>query len=296
VALLVKKEVMSEQSAYQKRFGAYTEDSKYPPNDFIQKVLGRSTIRGFKDQPLEEGQLELLVAAAQSAASSGMLQTWSVIALTDKESKERLLNTERALGTIGGVDSYNTVAIRGCSVFLIWLADLHRADSILKAHAEERNIDPDLLLQTSRAEYHLKAIIDATIAAQTFSLAAESQGLGVMYCGAVRQLSADHFIENFNLPPLTFPIFGMAIGHPLDERYGLVKARLPTSIVLHHDSYKPFTDMSRLTEYNKIHKKYSGSFHLVRKDYVERLIERMAVSFDKKNVANSLKQMGFDFK
>ncbi len=287
---------MADQSAYQKRFGGKVEDTKYPPNDFIQQVLGRATVRRYKDQPLAEGQLELLKAAAQSAASSGMLQTWSVIALTDKESKARLINSPQTESTMGSVDSTNITALNECPVFLIWLADLHRVDNILKAHAEERGIDPDLLLQTSRAEYHLKAIIDATIAAQTFSLAAESQGLAVMYCGAIRQFPAQHFRDNFNLPDLTFPIFGMAVGHPLHAWFKPVKPRLPTDIVLHYNTYSPFTDMSKLDTYNQIHKKYSGAAKLINKDYVERLIERMSVADSKKSVANSLKQMGFDFK
>jgi nitroreductase len=288
---------MSEPSAYQKRFGGSVEDSKYPPNDFIEQVLNRYTIRGFIEKPLAEGQLELLVAAAQSAPTSGMLQTWSVIALSDSESKERLINTPRAQETIGSVDSLNTTALKKCAVFLIWLADLHRADNILRAHAVERNIDADLLLQTSRAEYHLKAIVDATIAAQTFSLAAESQGLGVMYCGAIRQLPAQHFIDNFNLPRLTFPIFGMAVGHPLPffKAIKRIKPRLPTDIVLHHGSYKTFDDMSKLNNYNEIHKNTNNSPALHNKDYADRLIERMAVSHDKTGVAQSLKQMGFDF-
>jgi nitroreductase len=290
---------MSEQSAYQKRFGGSVEDSKYPPNDFIEQVLGRFTVRSFKDQPLADGQLDLLIAAAQSASTSGMLQTWSVIALTDKESKSRLINSPRVLNTMGSIDSYNVIALNECSVFLIWLADLHRVDSILQAHAGERNIDADLLLQTSRAEFHLKAIIDATIAAQTFSLAAESQGLGIMYCGAIRQFPAQHFKDNFNLPHLTFPIFGMAVGHPTDfiKRIKPVRPRLPTDIVLHHGSYKTFDDMSRLDTYNEIHKhRRNGSSVLYNKDFVDRLVERMSVTYDKKDVAASLVQMGFDFK
>lgn len=287
---------MADQSAYQKRFGGKVEDSKYPPNDFIERVLGRATVRRYKNQPLAEGQLELLIAAAQSSASSGMLQTWSVIALTDKKHKDLLIETPAAKITMGSVDSSNMVALEECAVFLIWLADLSRADNILKAHAKEYNIDQGILEQTSKAEYHLKAIIDAAIAAQTFSLAAESQGLAVMYCGAVRQISIDHLRKAYNLPPLTFPIFGMAIGYPMVDWYKPVKPRLPTDLVLHYDSYKPLTDMSKLDDYNKIHKEqFTGSYKLVNKDYVERLIERMAVTDDKKAVGPSLRQMGFDF-
>jgi nitroreductase len=286
---------MADQSAYQKRFGGAVEDTKYPPNDFIERVLSRATVRRFRDQPLADGQLELLIAAAQSAATSGMLQTWSVIALTDKAHKDLLIATPAAKITMGSVDSSNMLALDECAVFLIWLADLNRVDNILKAKAEQYNIDPEIIAQCSKAEYHLKAIIDATIAAQTFSLAAESQGLAVMYCGAVRQISIEHLAKSFNLPPLTFPIFGMAIGYPMVDWFKPVKPRLPTDVVLHYNSYKPFEDLNKLEEYNQIHKKYNGSNKLINKDYVERLIERMAVTDDKKAVGPSLRQMGFDF-
>ena len=119
-----------------------------------------------------------------------------------------------------------------------------------------------------------------------------------MYCGAVRQIPAEHFIENFNLPPLTFPIFGMAVGYPnaFVQAVKRPKPRLPTDIVLHHGSYKTFDDMDRLDPYNTVHKTFNGSPALYKKDYVDRLIERMAVAYDKKYVTQSLKQMGFDFK
>jgi len=283
-------------SAYQTRFGGSVEDSKYPPNSFIESVLKRATVRRYKPKPLADGLLELLVAAAQSAASSGMLQTWSVIALTSNESKEQLYNTPKTMEILGSVDASNVVAIKECAVFLIWLADLSRVDTILKASAEERNIDPDILLQTTRAEYHLKAIVDATIAAQTFSLAAESEGLAVMYCGAIRQFPIEHLQKVLNLPPLTYPVFGMSVGYPLVESFKPVKPRLPTNVVLHHNSYSLFDDMAQLDKYNSIHKKYNGSIKLQGKDYVDRLVERLAVSDSKKSVAEGLRQMGFDFK
>jgi nitroreductase len=283
-------------SAYQTRFGGSVEDSKYPPNEFIEAVLKRATVRRYKPLPLADGLLELLIAAAQSSASSGMLQTWSVIALTTSESKERLYNTPETLNILGSVDSSNVTAIKECAVFLVWLADLSRIDNILKSHAADRNIDPDILLQTTRAEYHLKAVVDATIAAQTFSLAAESEGLAVMYCGAIRQFPMEHLQATLNLPALTFPIFGMAVGYPLVESFKPVKPRLPTSVVLHKETYKLFDNMADLDTYNAIHKKYNGSIKLQGKDFVDRLVERMSASNSKKSVAEGLRQMGFDFK
>jgi nitroreductase len=270
-------------SAYQTRFGAPIAEPTAKTTAVIEQQLERSTCRSFKPEPLEDGVLELLMASAQSAASSGFLQTYSVIALTTPEEKAKLFTTEQSSRAIGSVDGQNVRAINNCSVFLIWVADLHRIDFIL------RNIttDEDLLKQPTRAEYHLKAIIDATLASQAFSISAESMGLGVMYCGAIRQIAAEHFEKEFNFPKLTFPIFGMAVGYPGDDFVSRPKPRLPTDIVLHKGGYKTVEDMTALTEYNKI---YEDKF-----DYFTRLTERLSVSYDKTAVSNSLKQMGFNF-
>jgi nitroreductase len=270
-------------SAYQTRFGAPIEEPKIKSTTVIEQQLKRSTCRSFKPVPLEDGVLELLMASAQSAASSGFLQTYSVIALTTPKEKAKLFTTGQSCRAIGAVDGHNFKAINDCSVFLIWVADLHRVDFILR----NTSSDSELLKQTARAEYHLKAIIDATLASQAFSISAESMGLGIMYCGAIRQVSAEHFEREFNFPKLTFPIFGMAVGYPTDDFVSRPKPRLSTDIVLHQGTYKQLDGMNELTNYNKV---YEDKF-----DYFTRLAERMSVSNNKTAVSSSLKQMGFNF-
>ncbi|CAB4241753.1 NfnB Nitroreductase [uncultured Caudovirales phage] len=270
-------------SAYQTRFGAPITEPAAKTTAVIEQQLKRSTCRSFKPGTLEDGVLELLMASAQSAASSGFLQTYSVLSLTTPEEKAKLFTTAQSRKAIGAVDGQNVGAINNCSVFLIWIADLHRVDFILRNTVS----DPELLKQPTRAEYHLKAVIDATLASQAFAISAESMGLGVMYCGAIRQIHAEHFEQEFNFPKLTFPIFGMAVGYPGDDFVSRPKPRLSTDIVLHKGKYNTLDNMDDLTEYNKI---YEDKF-----DYFTRLAERMSVSYDKTAVSNSLKQMGFNF-
>ena len=270
-------------SAYQTRFGAPIEEPKIKSTAVIEQQLKRSTCRDFDPRPLEDGVLDLLMASAQSAATSGYLQTYSVIALTTPEEKAKLFTTAQSRQAIGSVDGLNVTAINNCSVFLIWVADLHRIDFILRNTVT----DEEVLKQPTRAEYHLKAIIDAALASQAFSISAESMGLGVMYCGAIRQIHAEHFEREFNFPKLTFPIFGMAVGYPSKEFVPRLKPRLATEIVLHKGEYKQLNNMNTLTEYNEI---YQDKF-----DYFNRLAERLSVSYDKTHVSNSLKQMGFNF-
>jgi nitroreductase len=273
---------------FQSRFGLPLDAPNIPLNEYVESQLARSTVRDFTEEALAPGTLEVLLAIAQSASTSGGLQTYSVLALTKQEDKEKLFSTMESRNAIGAIDSRNVKVIMSAPVFLIWIADLARVDFLLNKIYETTPFDAEILKQTSRAEYQLKAIIDATIAAQAFASAAESMKLGIMYCGAIRQIPAELFEKEFDFPKLTFPIFGMAVGHPtpsaLSQR---VKPRLQTKTILHNGKYEP-TNFNEVVEYYKV---YTDG----RYNYTERLVERLAVSWTKTNVSSSLRHMGFNF-
>jgi nitroreductase len=273
------------------RFGNNYKAPDVQGSKLVERQLKRSTVRSFVPLPLEEGLLELLIAAAECSATSGALQSYSVLTLTTPEEKAKLFTTPQSQMAIGAVDSNNVKAINDCSVFLIWIADLSRIDFLLK----EKTTDKDLIAQTQRAEYHLKAIIDATIAAQSFAMLAESMDLGVMYCGAVRQIPAEHFEKEFNFPKLTFPIFGMAIGYPDNNFRRSIRPRITTDVILHKGTYKPLTCVEDFEEANKLYQGSVDRNNAERVAYSERIVERMNVSNNKTNVSNSLKHMGFKF-
>lgn len=106
--------------------------------------------------PLPPGTLEILVAAAQSASSSSNLQTWSVVAVEDAQRKEKL-------SPLAG----NQEHIRQSPVLLVWLADLARLTHV----AESRGLPHEGL---DYLEMFLTAAIDASLAAQNATVAAES--------------------------------------------------------------------------------------------------------------------------
>lgn len=275
---------------YQKRYGTVVPEPLAQPNEFVSALLGRGSKQKFNGKPLEPGLLELLIGAAQSAPTSGMLQTWSVIALTTPEEKSKLYTdtglTPSNITIIGGTDSSNFTAINSASVVLIWLADLSRVETIL----QNAEVNDRTRAQTTRAEYHLKAIIDATIAAQTFFMAAESMGIEGTYCGAIRQLPITFFENTFNLPKYTFPIFGTIHGYT--DSTTIVKPRLPTDLVLHHGSYTKMESTEELVGYNKVHIKHSSK---LRSTFENRVIERLSPSASKEGIGDALRHMGFDF-
>jgi nitroreductase len=82
-------------------------------------LLSHRSVRGYRSDPLPEGTLESLIAAAQSAATSSNLQTWSVVSVNDPEKR-------KALAAIAGGQKH----IEQCPIFLIFIADVSRNERL----------------------------------------------------------------------------------------------------------------------------------------------------------------------
>jgi nitroreductase len=201
----------------QTRYGT-AKTSDHALNPTLETLLQHRSVRSYEDKSLAPNTLELLVAAAQSASTSSNLQSWSVVAIEDPERKDRLAR-------IAGDQEH----IRACPLFLVWLVDLARLDAL----GARRGLARDSL---DYLELLMVGIIDATLAAQNAALAAESMGLGIVYIGGMRN-QPEAVAAELGLPPRTFGVFGMCIGHPNPERVASVKPRLPQQAVLHREQY-----------------------------------------------------------
>ena len=113
-------------------------------------------MRAYEVDALPKATLETLVAAAQSAATSSNMQTWSVVAVTRPD-------TKAALAAVAGHQAH----IEQCPLFLVWDADLSRLEWV--GLAAERRLEALPYLET-----FLVAAMDAAIAAQNAAVAAES--------------------------------------------------------------------------------------------------------------------------
>lgn len=204
--------------------------SVHAGNDTLATLLNHRSVRAYLPDPIDEGALELIVSAAQSASTSSNIQAWSVIAVRDPGRKARLA----AL-------SANQKQIIEAPVFLVWVADLSRLDRIAGQIG-----DPAVGLD--RLDSFLVGVTDTTIAAQTAAIAAESLGLGVVFIGAIR-ISPEKVAAELGLPPRAFPLFGLVVGKPDPSRPASVKPRLPQSVVLHHERYDTSAEAGGLAAY-----------------------------------------------
>lgn len=206
------------------------ETPALPSNDVVDVILAHRSWRSFKSDPLPDGMLETLLAAAQSAATSSNLQSWSVVAIQDKARLRELME-------IGD----NQKHIADAPLTLCFLCDLSRLANV----ADRINHKRDAL---DYLESFVVGAIDSALAAQNLCVAAESFGLGTCYLGALRH-EPERMAAFLKLPPMTMVTFGLTIGWPDETKPAFMKPRLPQSSVLHHDVYDPAQAIAPVSDY-----------------------------------------------
>ncbi|RFU61983.1 oxygen-insensitive NADPH nitroreductase [Peribacillus glennii] len=207
-------------------------------NEVIERILNHRSIRSFEDKPLTEDQIHTIIESAQAASSSSFIQAYTIIGVTDRKKKA-------ALAQVAGSQEY----VEKNGHLFVFCADLHRHDVI----AEMENKDLGEPLEST--EKFMVACIDAALAAQNASLAAESMGLGICYIGGIRN-DLPAVSEILQIPTRVVPLFGLTVGYP--EKITDKKPRLPLTNVYHINGYQQEKDtfIAELREYNDIVSRY----------------------------------------
>jgi FMN reductase (NADPH) len=198
-------------------------------NPTVEQILSHRSIRRYSSEPIPRETIELIVATAQRSSTSSNLQAYSVVAVTD-------INTREKLSTLCG----NQKHIAQAPVFLAWSADLNRLDRVCSLRGYKQN--------HAFVENFLIAAVDAAIAMQSAAIAAESLGLGICYIGSIRN-HPEEVVQLLGLPDRVFPISGMTLGIPAEEP--IIKPRLPLNEVLHWGKYDQSDQDQHLSAYDQ---------------------------------------------
>ncbi|MCB4825547.1 nitroreductase family protein [Roseicella aerolata] len=247
--------IPTQQAALAARYGAAVPPTG-PWNATIAGLLDHRSVRGYRPDPLPPGTLETLVAAAQSAATSSNLQTWSVVTVEDPAARA-------VMAEVAGAQKH----ILECPLFLVFLADVSRNDRL--GQAEGRALEGLPFLET-----FLVAAIDAALAAQNAVVAAESLGLSTVYIGALRNDPA-RVAETLGLPPGAVGVFGLCVGYAKAGAEGEVKPRLPQSIVLHRRRYDALGEPAARTSYDAEMRGFSQRNEMAADTWTARVIARI---------------------
>lgn len=184
-----------------------------------ESLLERRSIRKYSDEPVEDRLLEDLLKKAFRSSTTGNMQVYSVIITRDKNKKLELLPSH-----------FNQGMVTEAPVVLTFCADFNR----FTKWCGHRNAVPgyDNFLS------FFTAAIDALLVAQTFCIAAESEGLGICYLGTTTYM-AHNIIETLKLPVGVVPVTTVTSGWP-DEKPEQPD-RLPPEAVIHHEIYHDYS-------------------------------------------------------
>lgn len=236
------------------------------------------SVRRYLELEVTESQVATIVAAAQRASSWSNLQAWSVIEVRDVGRKHRIA---AAIGS--------APYVKEAPVFLVWVADLARNDAVMR----EQGVEAETLHLMDNT---LVCALDVGIVAQSALLAAESLGLGGVFVGGIRN-APETVISELNLPHLTFPMVGMAIGVPHSEEATGAKPRLPLAGVLHSEQYDGDAWRDATAAYDAEYREYFEGQGATNRSWASTVAARLGkpeAMLGRHTMRASLREQGFD--
>jgi nitroreductase len=269
--------IAPKTEALERRYGANAAPKAGPWNEHLDLLLSHRSIRGYRADPLPEGTLESLMAAAQSAASSSNLQLWSAVVVRDHATKV-------ALAEVAGGQKH----IEQCPLFLVWLADHSRSERL----AGDENVT---LEAPPHFETFLVAALDAALAAQNAVIAAESLGLSTVYIGAMRN-DPLRVKALLGLPDQTMAVFGLCVGYSAADTDNEVKPRLPQPAVVYAEKYGNPEEPALRAGYDTLMTEFSDRQGMGAVSWSRRVLDRLGPLKSmngRETLSATLKAMGF---
>ncbi|MEE2954616.1 MAG: nitroreductase family protein [Pseudomonadota bacterium] len=184
-------------------------------NTKLTDFLSRRSIRVYKNDPVPEDLIQVLIACAQSAPTKSNLQQYSILVVKEQSIRSQLAPW-----------CPRTKGLEYVPVLLVFCADIRRNQSVAKFRRKR--------YANNNMDTFLNATVDASLSMGFFVAAAEAAGLGCAPLSSLRD-NIDAVSDILNLPKGVFPVAGVMCGWPKVEGY--VNQRLPQSVIVHYDRY-----------------------------------------------------------
>jgi nitroreductase len=189
-------------------------------SDIKEQIIHHRSIRKYKPEPIPDDTLRQILEAGIAASNTGNMQVYSMIVTKDEDLRKQLWEAH-----------FRQNMVLQAPVHITFCADVNRFSKWCRARQAEPAYE-NLL-------WFCNAAVDATLASQNVTLAAESFGLGVCFLGTAIY-NAGRIIDILKLPKGVIPITAIAMGYP-DEQPPLT-GRLPLKAVVHNETYREFSD------------------------------------------------------
>ncbi len=205
-----------QAQSYQARFGV-AKDHDWPEEAYqaLRPLLERRSIRKYKNEPISEGLLDLILACTQSAPAKSDLQQYSIVVLSDP-------------ARIAEISEFvpSNAWIAGAPVVLVFCGDINRSRRICAMHGRSHIND--------NVDSYTNTVTDAAIAMATCIRAAETVGLGCCPLSVIRN-EVDAASSLLGIPKGVYPLAALGLGWP--DETPKVSMRLPPSAVIHYERY-----------------------------------------------------------
>jgi nitroreductase len=225
---------MQNMSATLPAHDASTADAPVPENDLTRLLAKRGTVRSYKSDPIPESWVNAIIEYGMRAPTSSNIQAYSVVVVTNPESKKKLAE-------LAGDQQH----IIDCPVYFAICADLTRVAHAIGMHGKE--------FPGRTFESGLVSSLDACLVGMTMSLVADSFGLSNVMIGGMRTKPLE-VAKVLKLPPRCYVVFGLCVGWA--KKPAVAKPRQALSGVVHHDFYDPKARAQAIADYDKDLAKY----------------------------------------
>lgn len=201
--------------------------------DILEIIDNRASCRSFLDKEIPPDVLNRILEAAVKAPSGGGFQNYSIIKVTDREKRERLVKYSR-----------NQRFIARAPVSLVFCIDYRRMKRI-------NEVEPAPFAEAEHFTNFWMSVIDTAVCAQTACLAADALGLKSVYIGNILNVG-DQVSELLNLPDYVLPSIMVTLGYCV--RSPKPSLKYDTGVLVHDEEYHDMEIDQLLSEYRK---KYS---------------------------------------
>lgn len=204
--------------------------------DVLEVMKNHRSYRQFdQEYQVSEDELKQILQASRQAPSWMNGQMYSIIVIKDRKIREKLVE----------LNPGNPHMLQS-SVFLIFVADLHRTEKVAQHY------QMDYLIEES-VDPLITAVTDTALALENAVIAVEALGLGSVVVGSIRK-DIEKLSALLNLPKKVFPVAGLSIGKPIVEMN--LKPRLPEAAVIHYDTYQEY-DYNLIEDYDDTMEKFA---------------------------------------
>ncbi|MFC1935831.1 nitroreductase family protein [Chloroflexota bacterium] len=156
-------------------------------NETIASIMGRRSVRRYRDIPVDRDTIEVLLRAGMAAPSASNRQPWEIIVVTSKETLEELTRVKS--GT--------------------WM--LRQAPLCIAVCSNRERFYPEPEAQELWVQ-------DCSAMTENILVAATSLGLGTCWCGVFpRQRNVEEVAKILGLPDGIIPLNLIALGYPNED-------------------------------------------------------------------------------